>query len=359
MVLGEAYMYLGEKEKAINAFNKSFEQSPYLIENMKNLARIYYNDTAFENVATLCRRILKIAPYDYGTRFLYENSIKAQSKKKTTQKKVELSKEHLNDVSLKFKYTIKKNINSIIHYINNQALYYVRLGKNNLAIHLIERFLELNDQSTELNYNLAQIYNMNNELQKAMKYAWRAIELKKDYRDAYDLIGNIFFKMTDFDNSIKFYRKALSINPKDAWAYYNLGCAYNANKDFINAEKSWKNALKYENSDREERQEKVSNNSLNISIIVISRRIAFQSHRALGLLYVKQNRTKEALNEFQLARELEPQEPEPYFEIGKIYQKLSEENEEYVEKAIFHYEKYLFLGGKKEQKTRRLLKSLK
>jgi len=359
-LLGYIYYQQGETEKAINAFNRSVEQKPYLIETMKNLARICYNDAAFENTAILCHRLLKITPYDYEARFLYENSIKAQSREITAYtKKVELSKEIVNDVSLKFRYTIKKNINAIIHYINSQALTKVRLGQKDRAIQLIEKFLEINDQSPELNYNLAQIYDMNNNLQKAMKYAWRSIEIKKDYRDAYDLIGNIFFKMADYDTSIQFYRKALAINPNDAWAHYNLGCAYMAKKDFKNAEISWKSALRHEKTDREEREEKSSENKLNISIIVISRRIAFHSHRSLGLLYVKQNRTEEALNEFQLALKLEPNEPEPHYEIGKIYQKMSEENEEYVAKAIFYYEKYLYLGGKKEQKARRLLESLK
>ena len=61
-----------------------------------------------------------------------------------------------------------------------------------------------------------------------------------------------------------------------------------------------------------------------------------------------------ALEEFKKAIELEPSDPNPYYELGKIYQAKKE-----TKKAIFYYEKYLYLGGKKEAEVKELLKSLK
>jgi len=56
---------------------------------------------------------------------------------------------------------------------------------------------------------------------------------------------------------------------------------------------------------------------------------------------------------------LEPGDPEPYYEIGKIYQARSEKNEKFVRKAVECYEKYLYLGGEKEKEVRELLRSLR
>lgn len=56
---------------------------------------------------------------------------------------------------------------------------------------------------------------------------------------------------------------------------------------------------------------------------------------------------EKALEEFDKAMKLEPSDSEPYYELGKIYQKREE-----FEKAIFCFEKYLYLGGKKEAEVK-------
>jgi tetratricopeptide (TPR) repeat protein len=68
---------------------------------------------------------------------------------------------------------------------------------------------------------------------------------------------------------------------------------------------------------------------------------------------------EKALKEFKKAIKLEPDDPEPYYELGNIYNKKSEHNEKYVRKAVFYYEKYLYLGGEKEEEVKVLLKPLK
>ena len=117
------------------------------------------------------------------------------------------------------------------------------MGRLNEAARMIENFLMLNDQSPELNYNLAQLYNMTNRLTKALKHSWRATDLDDEFKDAFDLTGNILFKLKDFDNSVRAYNKVLEIDPKDAMGYYNLGCVYWALSDWMAVIKTWEKCL--------------------------------------------------------------------------------------------------------------------
>lgn len=143
-------------------------------------------------------------------------------------------------------------------------------------------------------------------------------------------------------------------------AHYNLGCTYWALDDWENAEKEWKKAIRYEKAakEREERAE-VSKDQLSVSLLVLKRPASFRAHKGLGWLYLNRNLSDKALKEFKKAIELEPSDPESYYELGKIYQEKSVRDERYIEEAIFHFEKYLYLGGEKEKEVKEILKSLK
>jgi tetratricopeptide (TPR) repeat protein len=194
---------------------------------------------------------------------------------------------------------------------------------------------------------------MNNDLGKAIKYAWRVTELKKDFRDAYDLVGNIFFRLEDYENAIVAYQKVIDIGPKDAKGYYNLGCVYSAMEDLDNAEESWKNAISREKV-RKVKKEKSLEDELTRTVTVFKASVSAKAHDGLGRLYLQQNQSEKALEHFEKAVEIEPGRPELYYEIGKIY--LNQKN---TKKAIYSFERYLYLGGKEEKKVKEILESIK
>lgn len=350
---GYAYYHLGEIENAVSCFKTALELKPYLFSAIKNLAKIYYNQHEFEKATPLLKKILIPAPYDYEVKFLLEDALRDKSVQKEVNKP-KLTKDIVDKVKLEYKYTFKTNINYVVKTVNEHALALVRTGQLNEAVNWIRSFFEVYDLSPELNYNLGKLYNIRNILGEALKYAWRAKELKKDYRQAYDSIGNIFYKMQDFENSLRYYKEFIKIDPEDARGYYNLGCIYFAMKDLEKAEESWKNAIKREKrKKRERKKEKSFKDELDISLIVETRLASFDSHKSLGYLYLQQNLNETALEEFKKAVELEPADPESYYEIGKIYYEINNTKE-----TTFYFEKYLYLGGK-EEKVKDILKKLK
>ena len=336
---------------------------------------------------------------------------------------INLSREFIEKSEREYKYKFKNDINYVLENINYMGLEFIRRGKLHDALRRFRNGLKIYPESPEINFNTGMVFYWLNLLKEAEKHALIALrqrgffgmlptyikqKIKKaggyrpekreylgfdTYRtdnisrrkagsiheipfsnwtlevalkegnyflEAYDLLGNIYFKEKDYHRSILAFRKVIEINPEDAMGHYNLGCAYSALKDWENAEKEWKQAVKSEKeSTRIQEREKISNDQLEISLIVLKRPVSFRAHKSLGKLYLVKNLPDEAVKEFEVAIELEPGDPEPYYELGKIYQAKSEANKKYNEKAIFYYEKYLYLGGKKEAEVKQSLKSLK
>lgn len=351
-LMGYAYYHLGEIERAIYCFDNAFKLRPYEVEAAKNLGKIYFNQNEFKKATSLLKKVLNIVPFDYEAKFLIERSAREKPIQKK-ENKPKITKNMVDKVDLEYKYVFKYDINHIISVMNESALSLLRSGHLGKAIGLIRIFLEIHDLSPDLNYNLANFYRMNNDLGKAIKYAWRVTELKKDFRDAYDLVGNIFFKLEDYENAIVAYQKVIDIGPKDAVGYYNLGCVYSAMEDLDNAEQNWKNAISREKV-RKVKKEKALEDELTRTVTVFKASVSAKAHDGLGRLYLQQNQSEKALEHFEKAVEIEPGKPELYYEIGKIY--LNQKN---TKKAIYSFERYLYLGGKEEKKVKEILESIK
>jgi len=75
---------------------------------------------------------------------------------------------------------------------------------------------------------------------------------------------------------------------------------------------------------------------------------------SMGQLYVNKKKWDKALEQFQLALDLDADQSEPHYELGKIY--LEKED---VERAKTHFEKYLYLGGEKEKEVQDLMDKIK
>ena len=351
-LMGYAYYHLGEIERAVYCFDNAFKLRPYEVEAAKNLGKIYFNQNEFKKATSLLKKVLNIVPFDYEAKFLIERSAREKPIQKK-ENKPKITKNMVDKVDLEYKYVFKYDINHIISVMNESALSLLRSGHLGKAIGLIRIFLEIHDLSPDLNYNLANFYRMNNDLGKAIKYAWRVTELKKDFRDAYDLVGNIFFKLEDYENAIVAYQKVIDIGPKDAVGYYNLGCVYSAMEDLDNAEQNWKNAISREKV-RKVKKEKALEDELTRTVTVFKASVSAKAHDGLGRLYLQRNQSEKALEHFEKAVEIEPGKPELYYEIGKIY--LNQKN---TKKAIYSFERYLYLGGKEEEKVKEILESIK
>lgn len=71
----------------------------------------------------------------------------------------------------------------------------------------------------------------------------RAVKLKKDYAEAVNNLGVIYYQQEDYKKAISLYKKALAIRPTASF-HSNLGSVYFAQKKFEDATKEYLEALR-------------------------------------------------------------------------------------------------------------------
>lgn len=391
-------------------FKKALKANPDSKDALFNLACISYNINDFKTAARYFEMFLEKDPLNKEVAFYLDccrkkinASVQEDSPRQPRPKFLDLSKDFIDNPKIPgYKYQLKNDILYVLKEIHALALDSVRDGNLDVATKKYHNALELDEESPVFNFNLGIVYLMKSDIDNAEKYTLRALrrkyfysvsasqEIKRKFRvlknaprhphsiplsrwtfevalqkgnyflEAYDHLGTIYFEKRDYQKAILAYKKVLEINGRDAVGHYNLGCTYQVLEDWENAEKEWKKAIKCEKEAKMKKEStKISNDQLSVSLVVYKRPIAFRSHKALGKLYLNQNLSDKALKEFKKAIGLEPSDPEPYYEIGKIYHAKSVQNEIYVRQAIYYYEKYMRLGKEKEAEVKELLKSLK
>jgi tetratricopeptide (TPR) repeat protein len=86
----------------------------------------------------------------------------------------------------------------------------------------------------------------------ALKFLKKAIEIDKDNSIAFYRMGNVYKHMKDFEKALESYKTATELNPDHAKAWLFMGSLYHNNKDFNSAVENIKKALDLDSSLKEE-----------------------------------------------------------------------------------------------------------
>lgn len=350
LLMGIIYGQQGKLTDSLESMKMAVALKPFDANVLKNLAIGYINCEDLEKAAHLLQRVVKLSPQDFQSRFLLDQ---VQQKKRIPESapKVALSKDFLSERDVRFQYVFEGDSDEIANKANVNAVQLIKEGLVLDAARWLQMFVEIYQNSPTIYYNLGQLHNSLGHYAEALKYGIKAIELKKDYRDAYDLAGNVCFKIGDFENSVKLYEEAVRLDTKDPMSYYNLGCAYSELDNLVYAEKNWMDAIRLENAPAVGSD--VSNpgtDVLKIAVRVKVEPISAPACQSLAFLYTKQGKKENAFAYFKKAIEFNPGAPIPYFEIGKLYLERNEAG-----KAQEYFKKYVSLGGD-EAKVKALMK---
>jgi tetratricopeptide (TPR) repeat protein len=293
-------------------------------------------------------------PIDFDAKYLLEQAMKKRHWTKTGTPP-ELTKETVDDIEIKYVHVFHTKPDSCSEIVNDYSLQLLKNGQLAHASSWLDNFLQIYDGSASLNYNLAQLYNAQEVLGKALKHAWKAAEIETKYRDAYDLIGNIFFKLQDFESSLQAYQQVIKMDTKDALAYYNIGLVYNAMKKVDMAEQNFKEAIKRDKGAKKPDVKKgTTSEDLAYSMTVRATPVTFDSHKSLGEIYFGKKMLAESLEEYKQAIEWVPNDPESYFWIGKLSYELGNRRD-----ALSNLERCVYLGGYKEREAKAMIEELK
>ena len=86
-------------------------------------------------------------------------------------------------------------------------------------------------------------YHQMGELDMARRYYERSIKQKKDYAEALNNLGAVWYAKKSYRRAVSNYKKAMAIQPNSASMHSNLGTAYFARKKYDDAAKEYQIAL--------------------------------------------------------------------------------------------------------------------
>ncbi len=345
---GIALEHMGKSEEGFAALKAAEIQKPFDPEILKPLAMRYWRSGQREAALALWRRWAALYPQDGRARDVLRAALDGNPLNETLEG-LSRSGDFLKDLNVRYPHSFRSDSLKIADQVNRSALKMVGEGKAEAAAMRLRSFAEIYELSPTIYYNLALMEkNFGHDLD-ALRWALKAVELKPNYKEAYDLAGNVFLQLGDCAASVRFYSRALEIDRGDPLSQYNLGCAFWCEQDLVNAEKCWLAALREDKSRafaRNEDRSDVTRIELDIDVEPVSA----MAQRSMGYLFIKRGDTEQALDMFVSLIKSNPAAPQPYFEVGKLLLEKKQEQE-----AETYFQQYVSRGGD-EAKVRALTK---
>ena len=170
----------------------------------------------------------------------------------------EIYKEDLKEIFFylkKNKYLkAKKKIDSLSKKFTNDAflenLYgniLLSLEDLDSAINKFGNTANLEPNNGVVYYNLAICFLKKNNLEEALKHLFLAIVKDSNYYDAYFELARLYRNKKDFNKSLEYYYVAIKLLPTEPKTYIGLGILYLEINNLIKAEENLRKAIALDN----------------------------------------------------------------------------------------------------------------
>ncbi|MBV8731579.1 MAG: tetratricopeptide repeat protein [Acidobacteriia bacterium] len=152
----------------------------------------------------------------------------------------------------------------------------------------IDTFQSDKNKNAVLYNKIGIAYHQLQQLDNAKKFYEQAVKLKRDYAEALNNIGTVYYAKKSYRRAIGYYRRALRISDS-ASIYSNLGTAYFARKQYIEATKAYQEAL--------DRDPDVFEHRSNYGTLLQDRNVEERArfHYELAKMYAQKGRNELAL----------------------------------------------------------------
>jgi tetratricopeptide (TPR) repeat protein len=152
----------------------------------------------------------------------------------------------------------------------------------------IDTFQSIPSKSAVVYNKIGIAYHQLQQLDYARKYYEQAAKAKRDYPEALNNIGTVYYAKKNYGRAIRYYRRALKISDT-ASIYSNLGTAYFARKHYKEATDAYQEALN--------RDPEVFEHKSNYGTLLEDRNIEERArfHYYLAKMYAKSGRNELAL----------------------------------------------------------------
>lgn len=207
--------------------------------------------------------------------------------------------------------------------------------------HLAQRSLQWDRLKPQVWCVVGNCFSLQNEHDVAIKFFKRAIQVDPSFTYAYTLCGHEFVANEKFDKAIPMYEQAISVDSRHYNAWWGLGNIYHRQEEHENARYHFLKALEINKSNSVLRcylgMVLESLNNPTVALENFDR--ASQGEPQNGMAYFNKacvlmnlERYEEALADLKKVRCLAPKEACVHFQLGKVYMKLQRDR-----KALLHF----------------------
>ncbi|XP_074513298.1 cell division cycle protein 27 homolog isoform X1 [Sebastes fasciatus] len=176
-------------------------------------------------------------------------------------------------------------------------------------------------------------FSLQREHDIAIKFFQRAIQVDPGFAYAYTLLGHEFVLTEELDRALACFRNAIRVNNRHYNAWYGLGMIYYKQEKFNLAEIHFKKALSINPQSsvllchigvvqHALKKSDAALETLNRAIVIDPKNPLCKFHRA-SILFAN-DKYKAALQELEELKQIVPKESLVYFLIGKVYKKLGQ-----------------------------------
>ncbi|MGA1867944.1 MAG: tetratricopeptide repeat protein [bacterium] len=312
--LSLVYDKLGQPQKAIAAIEDALRSDPNYADAYNHAGNIFLNQGDMNKAALNFERTIKIDPLNSSA---YNNLGLIYSK----QGKMQLALEHFQEAAA------LDPDNPEAH--NNLGGIYLGKGNYHEAVTECTKALTLRPDYKKALINLGIAYFYLRDYTQAEHAYRRVLELDDNYPELYNQYGQLYLARGEFSEALSCFKKMVFLKPNDPEAYYNMGKAYQALGDNDQAIYSWGKALSLNphlngvhlnlgNAYFE--KELVESAIKEWNIALVGKNIDVVTHLInLGMAYSQMGEYDKAIRAWKKAKEMNPEDPNPYYYLGSVY----------------------------------------
>eukprot|EP00933_Yihiella_yeosuensis_P042419 TRINITY_DN36995_c0_g1_i1.p1 TRINITY_DN36995_c0_g1~~TRINITY_DN36995_c0_g1_i1.p1 ORF type:complete len:757 (+),score=108.29 TRINITY_DN36995_c0_g1_i1:75-2345(+) len=207
--------------------------------------------------------------------------------------------------------------------------------------HLAQKCLQFDRLKPQVWCVVGNCFSLQKEHEVAIKFFKRAIQVDPSFAYAYTLCGHEFVSSEKFDKAVTMFQDALKLDPRHYNAWWGLGNIYHRQEEYDTAKYHFLKALEVNKNNTVLRcyLGMVLDSLKRPDLALDSFEMASQGEPQNAMAYFQKalvlislNRNEEALEDLKKVRSLAPKEASVHFQLGKVYQKLQIDR-----KALFHF----------------------
>ena len=312
-------------EKAIKTFDQYLENKSRHFLKVKTL---YYQTLSFielNQVIKTKNNIKKLKQLGYEFGYLYWKLGEIYLNQEN-----QFDSPFYSEALKQFKQAHDLGINSYL-FQKDLAICYQGLGKNKKAATAYKQALK-NNNTVEDYINLANLYKKIDNNTEAIKYYEKTLSLDSNQESVYLNLGNIYFNTEKYNKSINVYKKGLKINPSLVTMRFKLAKAYYYIQDFSRAKKEFEQVVTANNNyyrayyflGQIMYNQKQYKNAINMyeKCIEVNQKYA-KAYLGLGNIYLKQKNFYKAVANFSSAIDKNKNNPDGHYYLALAYNKLN------------------------------------